>query len=587
MKLRELTIKNYGCIGDDELRIVIDNIIVLIGPNNVGKTTVLNAYEAFASSGAALSLDRFHKNSTKNPIEITGIFSDINEEDVTQIGNKWSFNCDEYGTCIKYKWKWEKENVKGCKYSWNNEAENWEKGGMGGWDTKIASCIPTPLKINPLDNPEDLQKQIIEILTEAIKEKSKNKDTRFKELIDNLNNMAEEVKIEIENTLKTTTTKLENNISNIFPGCEILIKPQAGKFEPEKIIASGSHIRVKDKDGNDYPLSTQGSGLQRTFLWSAIEALADVGGYKKGKTKIDNEKPRILLIEEPESFLHPPAIRAAREALYKIAEMENWQLMITTHSPIFIDVSKPHTTIIRVDMDEKSNTRIFSTENANFDEGERKRLQMVRACNPTVNEFFFADNIILVEGDTEQSVLNEIKSINIKYNNFHIVNCYGKANIPMFMKILNHFGVNYTVIHDIDSPFSKRKENWIKNAMWSINQKIFDESKVNDGKNNMIIANMPDFEFQYFNYLQSGDKPYNAICELRNNEFIKTEKYNELINIFESINLRSHYRSITKLDDYLKLLNNYIESENPEPIEKWNILNQSEAFKETAATHDK
>lgn len=48
-------------------------------------------------------------------------------------------------------------------------------------------------------------------------------------------------------------------------------------------------------------------------------------------------------------FLHPPAIRLAREALYKLANLENWQVMITTHSPIFIDVSKPHTTITRVE----------------------------------------------------------------------------------------------------------------------------------------------------------------------------------------------------------------------------------------------
>ncbi len=50
-----------------------------------------------------------------------------------------------------------------------------KKGGMGGWDTKITSCIPVPIKINPLDSPEELQKQIIEILSVAIKEKSKMK----------------------------------------------------------------------------------------------------------------------------------------------------------------------------------------------------------------------------------------------------------------------------------------------------------------------------------------------------------------------------------------------------------------------------
>lgn len=53
MKLIELQIRNFGCIDEKGVTIKIDNIVVLIGPNNVGKTTVLKAYELFRSSGAA------------------------------------------------------------------------------------------------------------------------------------------------------------------------------------------------------------------------------------------------------------------------------------------------------------------------------------------------------------------------------------------------------------------------------------------------------------------------------------------------------------------------------------------------------
>lgn len=569
MKLRELIINNYGCIGNSGLRVVIDNIVILIGPNNVGKTTVLKAYEAFANPSTVMKLEDFHKNSVENPIEITGIFSDISEEDIQQIGTKWIFNHSEYKTCIKYKWVWSNINAKGEKYSWNNEEENWIKGGMGGWDSKITSCIPTPLKINPLDSPDDLERKIIEILTEAIKEKSKNEDSRINELINTLNDIANEVKSEIEGTLDKTTSKVGENMSNIFPGCKISITPQAGKFEPEKIIASGSYINVSDKSGGEYPLSRQGAGLQRTFLWSAIESLADSGNLKVGKTLIKNDKPRILLIEEPEAFLHPPSIRAARESLYKIADLIGWQLMITTHSPIFIDVSKDHTTIIRVDKNDEYETRIFSTEKAGFEEGDRERLKMIRACNPSVNEFFFANSVVLVEGDTEQTVLNMIKSKKPQHSAISVVNCHGKANIPMFQKILNHFGVNYIVIHDIDSPRSKREGEWIKNAMWSINHKIFKESGIMEGKGNTVIANMPDFEFQYFTKLQKGDKPFKAICKLNDIEFRNTKQYLELMNIFELVESKSHPRSITEDEQYELIMNEYVTREHPVPEEQW------------------
>ena len=559
MKLRELIIKNYGCIGENELRVVIDDIIVLIGPNNVGKTTVLNAYESFAGSGVALDKNKFHKNSTDSPIEISGIFSDITDEDKIQIGEKWIFNHPDYNECIKYKYVWEKENTKGVKYSWNNEEEQWKKGGMGGWDTKIASCIPVPIKINPLDSPEELQKQIIEILSEAIKEKSRCDDGRIKDLIDNLNKIAEEVKKEIEDTLDITTDKLEENMKNIFPDCKILIKPQAGKFEPEKIIASGSHIRIKDLEGNDYPLSSQGAGLQRTFLWSAIEALSEAGNYKKGKTKINNDKPRMLLIEEPESFLHPPAVRLAREALYKIAELDNWQVMITTHSPIFIDVSKPHTTIIRVEKNEGA-TKIFSTEKAQFSDKERERLQMIRNCHPTINEFFFANKVILVEGDTEQVTFSQVKEERVT-----IINCRGKANIPMFEKILNHFGVEYIAVHDLDTPKSKRDGKFIKNSMWTINEKIIEEA--NKGLNGKVIVNIPDFERQFFGYLQSGDKPYNAILELQKEE--RRNVRDELEKIANGSLSEKYEREITNVSDYKKLGIDYCNENDVPMTEIW------------------
>lgn len=326
----------------------------------------------------------------------------------------------------------------------------------------------------------------------------------------------------------------------------------------DKILATGTHLQVASADGKYYPLANQGSGLQRAFLWSAIEALADSGKMKTGRNALlKDEDPKILLVEEPESFLHPPAIRSAREALYKIAELENWQVMITTHSPIFIDVSKPHTTIIRVEKT-KNATKTFSTEKANFADDERERLQMIRNCHPTINEFFFADSIILVEGDTEQAVLSQIKK-----ENTAILNCRGKANIPMFEKILNHFGMSYIVIHDLDSPKVNRNKSWIKNSMWSINEKIYAESQ--KGKGNKVIVNVPDFEGQFFGYLRSGDKPYSALCELK-----KTENQNIIEELNDILNGISN-RIICSESHYTELGIKYCKEQNIDMSEKWNF----------------
>ncbi|MDO5295009.1 MAG: AAA family ATPase, partial [bacterium] len=330
MKLCELQVKNYCGINEEGIKIKIDNIVVLIGSNNVGKSTVMQAYELFSQSGKEQPISNFHKNSESNHIEITGVFSELNQHDGEQIGTKWVYSDDEYGEVIKYKWVWEKAGVKGKKYSWNNEESKWEPGGMGGWDTKIASCIPTPLKINVLDDSSIMESKIVEILTSAVKESVKVGNNDLATMMTQLNKLAKDVKEQISATLDETTNKVQENLNNIFPNHTVDIQPQAGKFDVDKIIGAGTYVRIADARGEFYPLANQGNGLQRAFLWSALEALANTGNLKVGKRTVTDVEPRILLIEEPESFLHPPAIRAAREALYKIAELENWQVMITT-----------------------------------------------------------------------------------------------------------------------------------------------------------------------------------------------------------------------------------------------------------------
>lgn len=559
MKLIELQIKNFGCIDENGITIKIDDIVVLIGPHNVGKTTSIRAYEMFANSGTILKIDDFYQNNENNPVEIAGVFGEITNEDKQQIGEKWIYKNSDKQDVIKYKWRWEKSGVKGEKYSWCDKEGKWEKGGMGGWDSKIASCIPVPLKISPFDDSIQLENKIVELLTSAVKENVKNDQSKVAKLLDQVNDLANEVKKQIAEELNKTTSRLQKNLNEVFPEHNVDIAPQADKIEVDKILATGTHLNVAGNDGKYYPLANQGSGLQRAFLWSAIEALADTGKMKSGRSTIESEKPKMLLVEEPESFLHPPAVRLAREALYKIAELDNWQVMITTHSPIFIDVSKPHTTIIRVEKNEGA-TKIFSTEKAQFSDKERERLQMIRNCHPTINEFFFANKVILVEGDTEQVTFSQVKEERVT-----IINCRGKANIPMFEKILNHFGVEYIAVHDLDTPKSKRDGKFIKNSMWTINEKIIEEA--NKGLNGKVIVNIPDFERQFFGYLQSGDKPYNAILELQKEE--RRNVRDELEKIANGSLSEKYEREITNVSDYKKLGIDYCNENDVPMTEIW------------------
>ncbi|WP_227766382.1 ATP-dependent nuclease [Zhaonella formicivorans] len=575
MKLAALEIKNFGCIGEEGITIHIDNIVVLIGANNSGKSTVLKAYEAFSGTGEPLEETWFHRERKNVPVEIIGTFVEISNEDIEKIKTtKWIYDDTEFGKCIRVKWQWNSPGSKGQKYSWDNSIGDWKEGGMGGFDSLISSCVPTPLTIRPTDSSKDIESKILEILTSAVKEKVKNDSTKVDGLINEFIKIAEEVQKEIATTIEETFDNLKDKLDKVFPDHEILIKPSAGKIEPEKVIGAGSHVRIKDPLGESYPLSQQGTGLQRTFIWTAIGALAEIGRYKQGKKTISPEEPRILLVEEPEVFLHPPAIRAAREALYSLAEVSGWQVMVTTHSPIFIDVSKPHTTIIRVERDASKGSKIFSTEKAQFDGDERDRLRMIRSCHPTVNEFFFADHVILVEGETEHAVLNSLLASNQNPNlNIHVVNCMGKANIPLFVKILNHFGTTYTILHDSDSPKVRRDGNWVTNSMWTINKRIAEVVSERDKNlpSCFSITHIPDFEQYYFGYLQKGDKPFHAIKIIHQDDFETNPQFEKLRLLLKNIIEHNHPYQYSSYEELCNFVLEWVENNNPEEPEKWEI----------------
>jgi putative ATP-dependent endonuclease of the OLD family len=257
--------------------------------------------------------------------------------------------------------------------------------------------------------------------------------------------------------------------------------------------------------------------VKRAFLWSAIATLAEKSP-KKAKPKAEPARKRVLLIDEPECFLHPSTVRSAREAMYLLAELPEWQVLASTHSPIFVDVSKPHTTICRIERTDTGPAFTFCTDRATFSDEERDQLRMIRACNPFVSEFFFADHTVLVEGETEHAVLATLlEERGPAGKALHVVNCMGKANLPLFARILNHFGKPYTVIHDADSPRAKRGDKWITNAMWTMNERIYAEvqSRPSHLPQSRVFASIPDFERQYFGTEQEHDKPYAAIQRLK------------------------------------------------------------------------
>jgi putative ATP-dependent endonuclease of OLD family len=207
--------------------------------------------------------------------------------------------------------------------------------------------------------------------------------------------------------------------------------------------------------------------------------------------------------------------------------------MVTTHSPIFIDFSRDNTTIVKVEKNAAGaiqGTTVFRPDTAKLDADDKKNLKLLNLCDPYVSEFFFGGKVIVVEGDTEYTAFNYIKATKLEeYKNVHIIRARGKATIVSLVKILNHFGSSYSVLHDSDKPeIVTKKGKTMANPAWGNNPNILDAVNAKPiGTQTRLLASLPNFEEAYFGEAAETEKPYNALRTISDNE--------DTFNLIESL----------------------------------------------------
>jgi putative ATP-dependent endonuclease of OLD family len=94
--------------------------------------------------------------------------------------------------------------------------------------------------------------------------------------------------------------------------------------DAERVMTRGVAIVVDD--GTPTDLSLKGDGVQ------SLAALAMMQHYSRETARA---REFILAVEEPEAHLHPSAIHALRDTLRETAEKQ--QVVVTTHSPLFVN----------------------------------------------------------------------------------------------------------------------------------------------------------------------------------------------------------------------------------------------------------
>jgi putative ATP-dependent endonuclease of OLD family len=436
---------------------------------------------------------------------------------------------------IRERWLWPQIG-KPIRQGFDREQDSWVDEVPWGAAGVAQSRRPEPHRVNAFDAPESQTKQVVDILKTILNnrvEDFKTTDdghgggkTEYEKLLDNVKNIQERLLKQSEAEIKAIEKQLTEYVGSVFTDYEVKFDAKSDEVVSDNVdfFKANPTLLMGPKGGYLSAVADQGSGAKRTILWSALRIATDTKSKK-------SSRPHILLIDEPEICLHPNAIREACNVLYSLPQTANWQVMITTHSPQFIDLSKDNTTIIRVEKDERGvnikGTTLYRPSEISLSPDDKENMKMLNICDPYVAEFFFGGKVIVVEGDTEYTAFKHIVAEKPqKYKDIHVIRARGKATIVTLAKILNHFGAGYSILHDSDKPTVVRKGKEIVNGAWSLNDNI--RKEVEKSTNRIrLVANYINFETAYFNEQASDDKPYNALSKIKENP--------ELFEIIENL----------------------------------------------------
>lgn len=238
-------------------------------------------------------------------------------------------------------------------------------------------------------------------------------------------------------------------VSDFFPGVRIHLELQVPDIGA--MLKAGT-IKVSEREGVVRDFETLGHGAQRSIQMALVRYLAET----QHRADQDTTAPvqRLLLIDEPELYLHPQAIEQVRSALAALAT-NGYQVLITTHSPLMIGRDAIcDTRLVRKNAD-GSTTVAQSVQAAlqQHNDDPKSHLHTLLELKNS-SEWLFSDNVLLVEGKTERRILPKMVEVatgkSLPARKTALVELQGAAAMTKCMDVLSALGIASQGIADLD-----------------------------------------------------------------------------------------------------------------------------------------
>lgn len=326
----------------------------------------------------------------------------------------------------------------------------------GGIAANVLSKLPRFLKIKAevLSEEMDAAKAgtLHDLLSYMFDDVRKNSE-HYKKASEELQKLSKEMDPNDENgAFGQLMSDLNKVVDDVFPKASINVDTDLTKAESLKPIFD---VTMSSNVTTD--VLHQGTGLVR----SAVFALLRFNKQRTENIGSGDDRGLIIGFEEPELFLHPNAAENMRRVIYELAD-SNSQIVATTHSPYMIDLSQIPKQVLNsytIGVNDFTNVSAFNLTDAfcKIQDDDKVRVKMIQKIDDYVARVFFAQKVIIVEGDTEDIVFKRTMEVmpeevkKIISSKYQIIKATGKATMISFIRYLKALSVDLFVVHDEDA----------------------------------------------------------------------------------------------------------------------------------------
>ncbi len=421
MKITSLLIKNFKTIREMNID-DIEDALIIVGKNSTGKTTILHAILAIAGQYQIKVTDF---NSPERNIEIA-VKLEISDDDIRNFYNNgvvsiyktFSMWYEDFCKQLPTFKRKESDFVEYAAYETltpdrddiggildfvfvaDSELKTRYSDGVNKSNPVIAEVLPKVHFIDHRRNVKDIQDEIFSAESKnalkgvrenlCLKDDAKQCTDCFKCIKEIKEKTPEELSI-LESMRLLEYKILQVNLDSFMDKLNKFYVRNSGRQQDIKFVMNLNNkdlikldtiVLNKDRYGAD-SINTLSAGAKSIYILSLLEAYSEE----------NSTMPSIIMIEDPEIYLHPSMQKAASEILYRLSKKN--QVFFSTHSPnlIFNFNSKQ---IKQIVLDEDYNSVI--NENTDID-------KILDDLGYSANDLMNVNFVFIVEGKQDSSRL--------------------------------------------------------------------------------------------------------------------------------------------------------------------------------------